>query len=103
MWKRKEQACPKDSQLKTQDRQKNTTEVKNQNSLPQIENREKTYAQAVTNLNKQNNVQDNEEVKQTLQCILDKLNKQEALFITFDERITKLEYSAHNPKQGKNE
>ena len=53
-----------------------------------------TYAQAVTNLNKQNNVQENEDVKQTLQLILDKLNKQEALFTTFDERIKKLEYSA---------
>jgi hypothetical protein len=38
---------------------KNTTEVKNQNSLPQIENREKTYAQAMTNFNTQNNVQGN--------------------------------------------
>jgi len=53
-----------------------------------------TYAQAVANLNKQHNVQENEDVKQTLQLILDKLNKQEALFTTFDERIKKLEYSA---------
>jgi len=54
-----------------------------------------TYAQAVANLNKENNVQENEDVKQTLQLILDKLNNQEALFTTFDERIKKLEYSAH--------
>ena len=53
-----------------------------------------TYAQAVANLNEQHNVQENEDVKQTLQLILDKLNKQEALFTTFDERIKKLEYSA---------
>jgi len=48
-----------------------------------------TYAQAVANLNEQHNVQQNEDVKQTLQLILDKLNKQEALFTTFDERINK--------------
>jgi len=72
----------------------NTTEVRNQSSIPQKEKREMTYAQAVTNLNKQNNVQENEDVKQTLQLILDKLTKQEALFTTFDERIKKLEYSA---------
>ena len=46
------------------------------------------------NLNKQNNVQENEDVKQTLQLILDKLNKQEALFTTCDERIKKYECSA---------
>jgi len=85
---------PQRQSAKNPGQTKNTTEVKNQNSLPRIENREKTYAQAVTNHNKQNNVQENEEVKQTLQRILDKLNKQEALFITFDERIMKLEYSA---------
>jgi hypothetical protein len=39
-------------------------------------------------------VQENEEVKQTLKLILDKLNKQEALFTLFDERIKRLEYSA---------
>ena len=39
-------------------------------------------------------MQENEDVKQTLQLILDKLNKQEALFTTFDERLKKLEYSA---------
>jgi hypothetical protein len=53
-----------------------------------------TYAQAVTNLNKRHNVQENEDVKQALQLILDKLNKQEALITTFDEHIKKLEYSA---------
>ena len=53
-----------------------------------------TYAQAVANLNEHHNVQENEGVKQTLQLILDKLNKQEVLFTTFDERIKKLEYSA---------
>jgi hypothetical protein len=53
-----------------------------------------TYAQAVVNLNKQDNVHENVDVKQTLQPILDKLNKQEALFTAFDERIKKLEYSA---------
>jgi len=53
-----------------------------------------TYAQAVANLDTQNNVQENEDVKHTLQLILDKLNQQEALFTTFDERIKKLEYSA---------
>jgi hypothetical protein len=53
-----------------------------------------TYAQAVANPNKQRNVQENEDVKQTLQLILDKLIKQEALFTAFDERIRKLEYNA---------
>ena len=48
----------------------NTTEVRNQSSIPQNQNREMTYAQAVANLNKQNNVQQNEDVKQTLQFIL---------------------------------
>ena len=72
----------------------NTTEVRNQSNIPQKENREMTYAQAVTNLNKQNNVQENEDVKQALQLVLDKLTKQEAIFTTFDERIKKLEYSA---------
>jgi hypothetical protein len=43
-----------------------------------------TYAQAVANLNKQHNVQENEDVKQTLQLILDKLNNQEVFFTTFD-------------------
>jgi hypothetical protein len=51
-------------------------------------------AQAVANLNKQHNVQENKDVKQTLQLILDKLTKQKAIFTTFDERIKKLEYSA---------
>jgi len=41
---------------------------------------------------KQHNVQENEDVEQTLQLILDKLIKQEALFAAFDERIRKLEY-----------
>ena len=53
-----------------------------------------TYAQAVANTNKQHNVQENEDVKQTLQLILDKLIKQEALFTAFDEHIRKLEYIA---------
>jgi len=52
------------------------------------------YAQAVANLNKQHNVHENKDIKQTLQLISDKLNKQEALFTTFDECIKKLEYSA---------
>jgi hypothetical protein len=72
----------------------NTTEVRNQSSIPQNENREMTYAQAVTNLNKQHNAQENEDVKQTLQIILDKLHKQEALFTACDERLNRLEYSA---------
>jgi hypothetical protein len=72
----------------------NTTEVRIQSSIPQTGNKEKRYAQAVANLNEQHNVQENEDVKQTLHLILDKLNKQEALFTTFDERIKKLEYSA---------
>ena len=53
-----------------------------------------TYAQAVANPNKQHNVQENEDVKQTLQLILDKLIKREALFTAFDECIRKLEYNA---------
>jgi hypothetical protein len=53
-----------------------------------------TYAQAVANPNRQHNVQENEEVKQTLKLKLDKLNKQEVLFTLFDERIKQLEYSA---------
>jgi len=81
----------------------NTTEVRIQSSIPQKGNKEMTYAQAVVNLNEQHNVQENEDVKQTLQLILDKLNKQEALFTTFDERIKKLEYSAQHPKYSKNE
>jgi hypothetical protein len=85
---------PQRQSAKNPGQMKNTTETKNKNSLPRIENREKTYAPAVANFYTQNNMQENEEVKQTLQRILDKLNKQEALFLTFDERITKLEYSA---------
>jgi hypothetical protein len=82
----------------------NTTEVRNQSSIPQKENGEMTYAQAVANLNKENNVQENEDVKQTLQLILDKLNKQEALFTTFDKCIKKMEYSAQGatPKTKQN-
>jgi len=72
----------------------NTTEVRIRSSIPQKGNREMTYARAVANLSEQHNVQENEDVKQTLQLILDKLNKQEALFTTFDERIKKLEHSA---------
>jgi hypothetical protein len=53
-----------------------------------------TYAQAVANPNKQHNVQENEEVKQTLKLILDKLIKQEALFTILDKRIKRLEYIA---------
>jgi len=48
----------------------------------------------VANLHKQHNGQENEDVKQTLQLILDKLNEQEALLTAFDERIKRLEYSA---------
>ena len=62
-----------------------------QNSIPHKENREVTYAQVVAKPNKQHNMQENEEVKQTLKLILDKLNKQEALFTTFDERVKRLE------------
>jgi hypothetical protein len=72
----------------------NTGEVRNQSSIPQKENREMTSAQAVANLHKQHNGQENEDVKQTLQLILDKLNEQEALLTAFDERIKRLEYSA---------
>jgi len=57
-----------------------------------------TYAQAVANPNKQHNVQEKEDIKQTLQLVLDKLIKQEALFTAFDERIRKLEYSAQGAK-----
>jgi hypothetical protein len=71
-----------------------TTEVRNQSSIPQKENGEMMYAQAVTNLNKQHNVQENEDDKQTLQLILDKLHKQEAFFTAFDEHVKRLEYSA---------
>jgi hypothetical protein len=55
----------------------------------------RTYFAAISlfNLNEQHNVQENEDVKQTLHLILDKLNKQEALFTIFDKRIKKLEYS----------
>jgi len=52
-----------------------------------------TFAQALTNLNKQHNAQKNEDVKKTLQLILDKSHKQEALFTAFDERVTRLESS----------
>ena len=72
----------------------NTGEVRNQSNIPQKENREMTSAQAVANLHKQHNGQENEDVKQTLQLILDKLNEQEALLTAFDERIKRLEYSA---------
>ena len=65
-----------------------------QNSIPHKENSEVTYAQVVAKPKKQHNVHGNEEVKQTLKLILDKLNKQEALFTIFDERIKRLEYSA---------
>ena len=50
-------------------------ETRNQSSILQKENREMTYAQAVVNPNKQHNVQENEDVEQTLQLILDKLIK----------------------------
>jgi len=66
----------------------NAPETRNQSSILQKDNR---YAQAVANPNKQHNVQENEGVEQTLQLILDKLIKQEALFTAFDERIRKLE------------
>lgn len=72
----------------------NTTEVTNQSSSPQQESREMTHAQAAANPHKQYNAQENEEVKQTLKLISDKLNKQEALFTALDERIKRLEYSA---------
>ena len=72
----------------------NASEIRKQSSIPQKEIREMTYAQAVANPNKQHIVQENEDIKQTLQLILDKLIKQEALFTAFDERIRKLEYSA---------
>ena len=72
----------------------NAPETRNQNSVLQKDNREMTYAQTVAKPNKQHNVQENEDVKQTLQLILDKLIKQEALFTAFDECIRKLEYSA---------
>jgi hypothetical protein len=82
-------------QSATKPRQANkTTEVRIQSSIPRKENREMMYAQAVANLNKQHNVQENKDVRQTLQLILDKLNKQEALFNTSDEHVKKLEYSA---------
>jgi len=50
------------------------------------------YAQAVTNLNKQHNVQENEDNRHC--SSLDKLHKQEALFTAYDERIKRLEYNA---------
>jgi hypothetical protein len=40
-----------------------STKVRNQSTIPQKENGEMTYAQAGANLNKQNNVQQNEDVK----------------------------------------
>jgi hypothetical protein len=52
------------------------------------------YEQAVANRYKQQNVQENEEVKRTLKLVLNKLNKQEPLFTALDERIQRLEYSA---------
>jgi hypothetical protein len=84
---------------------KNTAEGMNQSSIPEKENGEMTYAQAVANHNKQHNVRENEEVKQTLRLLLDKLNKQEGLFTAFDERIKRLEYSAHeaSPKIKQND
>ena len=76
----------------------NAPETRNQSSILQKDNREMTYAQAVANPNKQHNVQEKEDIKQTLQLVLDKLIKQEALFTAFDERIRKLEYSAQGAK-----
>jgi len=46
-----------------------------------------TYAQAVTNFNKQHNAQENKDVNQTLEPILYK-------FMAFDKRIKRVEYSA---------
>ena len=43
----------------------NAPETRNQSSILQKVNREMTYAQAVVNSNKQHNVQENEDVKQT--------------------------------------
>jgi len=51
----------------------NAPETRNQNSILQKDNREMTYAQAVANPNKQHNVQESEDLKKTLQLILDKL------------------------------
>jgi hypothetical protein len=67
----------------------------NRSSIPQQENGEMIYAQAVANPHKQHNVQENEEVKQTLKLILDKLNKQDVLFTTLNERIKRLPRELH--------
>lgn len=58
-----------------------------------------SYSQAVTgaahiNENGQSNNKQNDSTEQVLQLILDKLNKQEQVFKHFEERLTKLEYSA---------
>jgi len=92
--KAKRTSLPQLQTAKTPGQTQNDAQIKNLNYLPRPENNAKTYAQAVTNYSKQSEMQENDEVKQTLQRILDKLNKQEALLTTFDERIRKLEYSA---------
>ena len=51
----------------------NAPETRNQSIILRKDNREMMYAQAVVNPNKQYNVQENEDVKQTLQLMLDKL------------------------------
>ena len=51
----------------------NAPERRNQSSILQKENKEITYGQEVANPNKEYNVQENEDVKETLQLMLDKL------------------------------
>ena len=64
-----------------------------------------SYSQAIAGPSKsQSNNEQNSSLDQTLQLILDKLNKDEQLFTKFKERLTRLEYSAKRsiPKQNKN-
>jgi len=68
-----------------------------------------SYSQAIAGPPKatfisQSNNEQNSSLDQTLQLILDKLNKQEQLFPKFEERLTRLEYSAKGaiPQQNKN-
>jgi hypothetical protein len=65
-----------------------------------------SYSQAIAGppkpkVNSQPNNEQNGTLDQTLQLILDKLNKQEQMFTKFEERLTRLEYSAKGaiPKQ----
>jgi hypothetical protein len=66
--------CLPQRQTTTNSRQMdNAPERRNQSSILQKENKEITYGQEVANPNKEYNVQENEDVKETLQLMLDKL------------------------------